>query len=111
MSVRKVGVTPLLVNSVTTDTGPSLEVWHTNRTFECYGATGSGSGAASIVIEVRNDENSSWKTLATVSLTLGVTVTSDGLATTAAWRFCRARVASLSGTGAVVNANVGSAPL
>ncbi len=111
MSIRKVGVTPLLAAATTTATGESKEVWHTNRTFEAYGTTGSGSGAASVVIEVRNSEDADWHTLATISLTLGTTVTGDGLATTAAWRYCRARVASISGTGASVNANVGSAIL
>lgn len=109
--MRKVGVTPLLEAATTTATGASHEVWHTNRTFECYGTTSSGAGAAAIAIEVRNDENADWKLLATVSLTLATSVSSDGFATTAAWRYVRARVASISGTGASVNANVGSAPL
>ncbi len=111
MSIRKVGVTPLLTAATTTATGDSKEIWHTNRTFEAYGTTSAGSGAASVVIEVRNAEDADWKTLATISLTLGTAVLGDGLATTAAWRYCRARIASISGTGASVSANVGAAIL
>lgn len=111
MSIRKVGVLPLLDAATTTATGDQKEPWHTNRTFEAYGTTSSGSGAAAILIEVRNSEASSWHTMATISLTLASSVSGDGFASSAAWRYVRARVSSISGTGASVYVNMGTAPL
>ncbi len=109
--VRKVGVLPLIDASTATATSAAVEPWHTNRTFEAYGATSSSTGAATIIIEVRNSEDSSWHTMATISLTLGVTVTGDGFSSSAAWRYVRARLSAISGTGAAVSVNLGSAPL
>lgn len=110
-NVRKVGVLPLLSNSTATGSSDAAEPWHTNRTFEAYGSTGSGSGAATIVIEVRNSEASDWHTMATISLTLSSTVSGDGFASSAAWRYVRARLSAISGTGAAVSVNLGTAPL
>ena len=112
-SIRKVDVQDLLGPSgtTTTSTGDQKEPWHTNRSYEAYGYTASGSGSAIVVVEVRNSENSTWKTMATITLTLGTSVTSDGFVSSAAWRYVRARVTTLSGTGATVAANVGSSTL
>lgn len=109
--MRRVGVTPLLQDSITTDTGEQKIPWSTNRTFEAYGATSAGSGAAVIVIEVRNDDASPWLTMGTITLTLGTTATADGFVSSAAWLYVRARVSSISGTDASVTALMGSAPL
>lgn len=110
-NVRKVGVLPLFADKTSTFTSDSAEPWHTNRTFEAYGTTGSGSGAATIIIEVRNSEQSDWHTMATITLILSTTVTGDGFSSSAAWRYVRARLSAISGTGAAVSANLGSAPL
>lgn len=111
-SVRTVGVLPFF-NAPQTATGSSepLDMYWTNRTYEAYGSTASGSGAATVVIEVRNDNTSPWITMATISLTLGVTTTADGFASSAAWKYVRARISALSGTGAAVTVLMGSAPL
>ncbi len=90
-SVRKVGVLPLITNSIVTVTSDAVEPWHTNRTFEVYGNTSSGSGSAIVVIEVRNSEASDWHTMATITLTLGAPVVGDGFSSSAAWRYVRAR--------------------
>lgn len=111
MSVRKVGVLPLLTSATTTTSSDAVEPWHTNRTFEAYGATSAGAGAATVVIEVRNSENADWKTMATISLTLSTSTSGDGYASSAAWRYVRARISAISGTGATVSVNMGSAPL
>lgn len=111
-SVRKVGVTPFFPAAVTATTiGDQKEPYHTNRTFEAYGTTASGSGSATIIVEVRNDESSPWLTMGTITLTLGVTSTADGFVSSAAWRYVRARVSAITGTGASVQANMGSSPL
>lgn len=114
-SIRKVGVLDFAASGVkpftTVSASDQIEPYHTNRTFEAYGTTASGSGAATILIEVRNSELATWKTMATVSLTLGTTSTGDGFASSAAWRYVRARISAISGTGASVNINMGTAPL
>lgn len=110
-SVRKVGVLPLQSAVTTTSSGEQKEPWHTNRTFEAYGTTSSGAGAATIVIEVRNSENSDWHTMATISLVLSTSVAGDGFASSAAWRYVRSRVSAISGTDASVSVNMGTAPL
>lgn len=110
-NVRKVGVIPLLVDSTAIASGDQKEPWHTNRTFEAYGTTSSGAGAATVIIEVRNSENSDWHTMATITLTLGTSVAGDGFASSAAWRYVRARISAISGTDASVSVNMGTAPL
>lgn len=110
-SVRKVGVLPLLDSVIVTSSSASAEPWHTNRTFEAYGATSASTGAATVIIEVRNSEFSDWHTMATITLSLTTAVSGDGFASSAAWRYVRARVSAISGTGAAVSVNLGSAPL
>ena len=72
------------------------------RTFQAYGNTTSGAGAATILIEVSND-NTYWKDIATISLTLGTAVTNDVAASNAAWPYVRGRISAISGTGAKVS--------
>lgn len=111
MSNRKVGVLPLLVEAEATGAGDQVEPWHTNRTFEAYGATSASTGAATVLIEVRNSENSDWHQMAQIDLTLSTSTSGDGFASSAAWRYVRARVSAISGTGAAVSVNMGTAPL
>lgn len=77
------------------------------RTFQAVGKTSSGVGAASVEIQGSNT-GAHWVVMGTISLTLGVTETSDGFASDAAWQFIRASVASISGTGAEVSVYAGS---
>ncbi len=109
--VRKVGVLPLIAAATTTATSVAAEPWHTNRTFEAYGATSNSTGAATVIIEVRNSELSDWHTMATITLSLTTATSGDGFSSSAAWRYVRARVSAISGTGAAVSVNLGSAPL
>lgn len=111
MSLRKVGVLPLQSAATTVSASDSINPYHTNRTFEAYGTTSAGSGAATILIEVRNSESATWKTMATISLTLGTTATGDGFSSSAAWAFVRSRISAISGTDATVSVNMGTAPL
>lgn len=103
----------LLTAATTTATGGKYTPRCINRTFQAMGTTSSGSGAAAIVIEASNkaapDEatNVDWTTLGTISLTLGTTQTNDGFVSSASWRWIRARVSSISGTGATVNVYLG----
>lgn len=79
-----------------------------NRTFHAVGATSSGAGAATIVIEGSDkpipatDTRVDWVTLGTISLTLATTQSGDGFVSLARWRHVRPYVTSISGTGANV---------
>lgn len=75
-------------------------------TFQAAGTTSSGSGSATVVIQV-SDNNSDWLTLGTITLTLGTTSTSDGFASAATWAFVRANVTAISGTDATVSVWMG----
>jgi len=80
-------------------TGESHAPVDAKRTFQATGFTTAGAGSVTIVIEASND-NVNFLTLATITLVLGVAVTTDGTASDAAWRYVRARVTAISGTGA-----------
>jgi len=71
-------------------------------TFQAYGTTTAGAGAATIKIQVSNNETD-WLDLGTISLTLATTSSSDGFAAEAPWQYVRANVTALSGTGASVS--------
>jgi hypothetical protein len=78
------------------------------RAFHAKGTTSSGTGAATVVVEVSNtDVNADYITLGTITLTLGVTSTSDGFTSSAPWEFVRGNVTAISGTGATVTLNMG----
>jgi hypothetical protein len=77
-----------------------------NLQFQLVGETSAAAGAASVVIEghcLKGDSGTTvWETIDTLSLTLGVVTTSDIGASTAPFYAVRARLASISGTGATV---------
>jgi hypothetical protein len=106
--------TVILADATTTATSAVFKPQTHNRSYQVYGATSSGSGSATVVIEVSsiespvNSTNVDWITMGTVTLTLGTTRTSDGFVSTAAWRNVRARVTAISGTGAAVSVVMGN---
>jgi len=80
--------------------------------------TGTGAVTATIAIQVTNDPNSvglagaspsasNWVALGTITLS-GTTSASDGFTTQAPWRFVRAVVTNLTGTGAVCSVLMGN---
>jgi hypothetical protein len=97
--------TLVLQNAQTaTNTGTSYELWGTKWAFQAYGSTSAGSGSATILIQVSNvDTDAAYITMGTITLTLGTTVTADGFASDAPWKFVRAKVSAISGTNASVN--------
>ena len=96
-----------LTDATTTATGSTLTVGSDNKTVQITGTTTAGAGAVSVAVEVTNDTTWPWIPIGTLSLTLGTTATTDGLAIHAGWKNIRARVTSISGTGAKVSASVG----
>lgn len=91
-----------LLDAVTaTGAGTALESWMKDKLFQAKGSTSSGPGAAVVLVQGSND-NSTWETIATFTLTLGTVVTSDSFASDSKWRYIRGNVQSISGTGAAV---------
>jgi len=65
--------------------------------------SGTGTVGATVVFDVSNDGVNACSTvLGTITLT-GTTVNADGFTTSAPWKYVRARVTAISGTGAIVN--------
>ena len=105
--------TLLLNGATTTATSFVYKPSGTVNTFQAFGATTAGAGAATIVIEVSNIEdpangtNVDWITAGTITLTLATTRTSDGFGMVIPWRNVRARITAISGTGAAVSVSMG----
>ena len=74
---------------------------YTQHSFQAVGSTTASTGAATIVIEASND-GTNYVTMATITLTLSTTPSSDGFAAANSWEFYRASVSAISGTGANV---------
>lgn len=70
-------------------------------------STTAGAGSTTVIVEVTNDTTWPWLTAATITLVTGTVEVSDGIVLSAGWKFLRARVSAISGTGAQVSANVG----
>lgn len=100
------GITSLISNATATGARAKKALDGPFTTFQAAGTTSSGVGAATINIEVSNDETN-WLVAGTINLTLGTTSTSDGFAMNASWPFARANVTAISGTGAAVSAWAG----
>ena len=77
-------------------------------TFQAYGTTTAGSGSVTVLIQGSNTtDTNSFITLGTITLTLGTTLTSDGFVSNAPWKYVRANVSAISGTGANVTVLMG----
>lgn len=77
------------------------------KTLQASGTTSSGSGAATVNIEVRNGASHAWLVAGTITLTLGTTVAGDGFVMDAPWAQVRANLTAISGTGAAVTVSMG----
>lgn len=94
-------VIDILQNATTTTTGD----WHfKDSPFASFQASVTGTGAvtATVVIDVSNDKVDACATpMGTITLS-GTTSVADGFVTVAPWKYVRARVTAISGTGATV---------
>lgn len=68
--------------------------------------TGTGAVSATVVIQVTNDNAVNWLDLGTITLS-GTNSATDGFGCLVDWKFVRANVTAISGTGATVNVFVG----
>lgn len=74
------------------------------RTIQAIGKTTAGAGACSVdILGSNTGDATTGVLLGTISLTLGVTATSDGFISTAPWAVIFAKLNSISGTGATVD--------
>lgn len=93
----------------TTATGTAFQLIGKNAVFQATGTTSAGSGAATILIQVSEvDTDAAYMTMGTISLTLGTTLTADGFASDAPWKYTRAKVSAISGTNASVTVYAGT---
>lgn len=99
----------LLLNA--TATGPSIASslpLSGLATFHASGTVSSGTGSATINIEVSNDATN-WLVHDTITLALSTSAASAGIEMSGAlWAFVRANVVALSGTGASVTVTMGA---
>jgi predicted P-loop ATPase/GTPase len=107
MSNAQAASYPMLTDVTTTVASDPFELGSDNKTFHIVGQTTSGSGAATVVIEVSNNTAWPWLPAATINLTLSSTPVADGAVIFAGWKFVRARVSAISGTEARVSASLG----
>lgn len=75
------------------------------KTYQVEGATTSGTGSVTVVIEGSNTGNS-YDLIGTITLTLGTTITSDSFTSFDRYEYMRSRVTAISGTGAYATSNV-----
>lgn len=103
--IRATAVT--LLNAATaTGAGTTIGRAPAEKTFHLIGSTTNGAGAATVYVQGSND-GTNYITLATLTLTLSTTVSSDGCVITAPWVYLRGNVNAISGTGASVSLFMG----
>lgn len=90
--------------------GTGIEIGNASKlAIQISGTTSSGTGTASADLEVTlddNDSNATWFSVGTVSISLSATATADGFTIDAAYHAARAKLTSISGTGAAVTAKL-----
>jgi hypothetical protein len=99
-------VRPLLAAATTTGAGTAWQGPSGEKTYQASGTTSAGAGAATILIQGSND-GSNWDLIGTHSLTLATTTSSDSFLSNDRYKFVRANVTAISGTGAVVSETMG----
>lgn len=102
-----------LLTATATGAGGRVRLHGSKHTFMAHGETTASTGASTILIEVTNiddpdhdatsgDDDGYWITAGTITLTLGTTITADGFVLDGPWKYARANVTAISGTGATV---------
>lgn len=99
--------TTLLLDATAPTSGDGKRPMSEKRTFQAKGQTSAGAGACDVRIEGSND-NTSWVELGQITLTLSTSTSTDGFVSDSPWTYVRARVDSISGTGAEVTVLAGS---
>lgn len=95
-------VAKLLNAATATGAGSSCDKPRGSCTYHIIGSTTAGAGAATVTLEVSNDETDNFLVIKTFNLVLGTSIVGDGFEVTASWQKIRANVTAISGTGASV---------
>jgi hypothetical protein len=96
----------LLDAVIATGAGSAFNGVAGQKTFHLSGTTSAGTGAVTVKVE-GSMTGTSWDTIATLSLTLGTTATSDGFTSGDRYALVRGNVTSISGTNATVTLSMG----
>ncbi len=100
----RVFTTIILLNATTQAAGEAVAGAAKTKTYQAWGKTSSGAGAATIQVQGSNDEGNTWDTIGTITLTLTNTANvSDGFTSMDRYHKLRGNVTAISGTGAAVN--------
>lgn len=97
--------TVLLAGATANKTGDVYENPTDNRTYQAN-IGGSGTLAATILIEGSNTDTGPWESIGTI--TLSQTTTHDAFTSNAAWLYSRATLSGIGGTSPVVDVVMGS---
>jgi hypothetical protein len=100
------------LNTTTTQASNPAAKTAVFSTFQAI-VTGTGAVTATVSIQITNDDDGTspinWCSTALGTITLtGTTSASDGFATMAAWRYVRANVTAITGTGATLEVLMGN---
>lgn len=100
-------VRDILSGATTTATGVAMYKDSPYSTFQANVA-GSGAVSATVLIEGSND-GTLWSKTALATITLSATTSdTDGAFVTSTYKFVRARISAISGTGATVKVTMGT---
>lgn len=89
-----------ILNAATgTGAGEIHEPFGTSWTIQATGTTSAGAGSSTTQIQL-SDDGVNFVLFCTITLTLSTTSSTDACAIDAAWRYVRANVTAISGTGA-----------
>ncbi len=94
----------LLKDVDVTGAGNETQVLTAQKTLQLIGSTDSGSGSATVIVQVTNDPaRLVWLTTGTLELALTTTPSTQGFALDSKWDYVRGNVTAISGTGARVS--------
>lgn len=97
----------LLSAAVATGAGDTNRMSSVYASFHAIANATSGAYSATVKIQVSND-NTNWIDMGTISLSgTGPTADTDGLTSNTSWKYVRANVTAISGTGANVTVVMG----
>lgn len=91
-------------------TGTGFKMIGPNKTFHVKGATSSGSGTATVLVQCANSpaNSSDYGLVATVSLaSISTTLSGDILVSDSSYEYCRLQTTAISGTGTAITGTVG----
>ena len=91
---------------IATGAGTAIYKSSPYSTFQAYGTTSAGAGAATILIQGSNDKTN-WVTIGTISLTLSTSSSTDAFANQSTFKWVRSNVSAISGTDATVSVIMG----